>query len=144
MATEGGDTFTDNPAQMDEFDWSEDVSTFGDRLARAREFAGMSQAQLARRLGVKVATIGNWESDRSEPRANRLQMLSGLLNVTIGWLMTGEGDGAPEIAEPGSRVDNDDLRALLTELRDLRMTQSKLADRTGMLEKRLRALLPST
>ncbi len=90
-----GEVNAEGEAQPEEFDWSEDVSTFGDRLARAREYASMTQAQLARRLGVKVATIKNWEFDRSEPRANRLQMLSGLLNVSIIWLMTGEGEGGP-------------------------------------------------
>ena len=50
------------------------------------------EAQLARRLGVKLATVRNWEDDRSEPRANRLQMLSGLLNVSFIWLMTGAQD----------------------------------------------------
>lgn len=124
----------------EEFDWSEDVSTFGDRLARARDYAGMNQSQLARRLGVKLQTIRNWESDRSEPRANRLQMLSGLLNVSIVWLMSGEGDGAP--TEPDPTTETTDLRAILTELRDIRAAQTRLADRTGLLEKRLRAILP--
>ena len=125
----------------DEFDWSEDVSTFGDRLARAREFAGMTQAQLARRLGVKTATIKNWESDRSEPRANRLQMLAGLVNVSIIWLMTGEGDGGPSMQDPGDGPEIAGLRDVLDQLRDLRIAQDRLADRAGMIEKRIRELL---
>jgi DNA-binding XRE family transcriptional regulator len=47
-------------------DWfSEDTSTFGDRLAGAREAAGMTQAQLAKRLGVKLTTMQSWEEDLS-------------------------------------------------------------------------------
>lgn len=126
-----------------DFDWSNDVSTFGDRLSRARDYAGMTQAQLARRLGVKSSTIANWEADRSEPRANRLQMLSGLLNISIIWLMNGEGEGLPE--ETGATdIDAQDIRALLVELRDLRVAQSRLAERTGRIEKRLRALAAAT
>ena len=34
-----------------------DQDTLGGRLARAREAAGMSTAQLARRLGVKTSTL---------------------------------------------------------------------------------------
>ena len=35
-------------------DWySEDAATFGDRVAGAREQAGMTQKQLAKRLGVR-------------------------------------------------------------------------------------------
>lgn len=137
---------TDAPSEtpsdtIQDFDWSEDVSTFGDRLARARDYARMDQAQLARRLGVKATTIRNWEADRSEPRANRLQMLSGLLNVSIMWLMTGEGEGVPDPDTAADEISHQDLRDLLVQLRDLRVAQSRLADRTGRIEKRLRELL---
>ena len=125
---------------LEDFDWGEDASTFGDRLGRAREAAGMDQTQLARRLGVKLTTIKNWESDRSEPRANRLQMLTGLLGVSIIWLMTGEGGGGP--AEEGAELpESPDAIELLQELRDLRTAQIRLAERAGHVEKRLRVLL---
>ncbi|MEM1163940.1 MAG: helix-turn-helix domain-containing protein [Pseudomonadota bacterium] len=126
--------------EAEEFDWSNDVSTFGDRLARARDFAQMEQSQLARRLGVKLATVRNWEADRSEPRANKLSMLSGLLNVSIIWLMTGEGEGVPEV-ETEETVQSSDIRALIDELRTMRVEQARLADRTGRIEKRLRAMM---
>ncbi|MFK7943945.1 MAG: multiprotein-bridging factor 1 family protein [Paracoccaceae bacterium] len=124
----------------EEFDWGEDASTFGDRLARAREAAGMDQQQLARRLGVKLTTVGNWEDDRSEPRANRLQMLTGLLGVSIVWLLTGQGEGGPS-EEVDNLSEDADAASLLAELRALRLAQNKLADRTGRVEKRLRNLL---
>lgn len=121
----------------EDFDWGDEASTFGDRLARAREYAGMDQAALARRLGVKLATVRNWESDRSEPRANRLQMVSGLLGVSIVWLLTGDGDGGPSSDEQES-ASPESLSSLLTELRELRLAQNRLADRAGRIEKRLR------
>ena len=59
-----------------EYDWyGPDAATFGDRVAGAREVAAMTQAQLARRLGVKKATLLGWEQDLSEPRANKLSMM---------------------------------------------------------------------
>ncbi len=122
----------------DDFDWGDDASTFGDRLSRAREYAGMDQTQLARRLGVKLATIRNWEADRSEPRSNRMQMLSGLLNVSIIWLINGEGAGAPEEADS---ADGAALNGLLDELHQLRMAQAELSKRTGRIEKQLRKIL---
>ena len=125
----------------DEYEWDDDVATLGDRLARAREAAGMTQSQLARRLGVKLSTLRNWEADRSEPRANRLQMLSGLLNVSFVWLMTGmmqESSTAPEEKLPEGLPD------ILSELRELRVIQGQLAERTGQLEKRIRALMVRT
>ena len=127
-----------NAQASEDYDWDDDVATLGDRLARARDAAGMSQAQLARRLGVKLSTLRNWESDRSEPRANRLQMLSGLLNISFVWLMTGvaqNDDSAPEPELPRGLPD------ILAELRELRVVQGQLAERTGQLEKRLKALM---
>lgn len=73
-----------------------DTDTLGGRLSRARDSSGMSAAQFARRLGVKTATVQAWESDRSEPRANRLSMIAGLLNVGLPWLLYGVGEAPPD------------------------------------------------
>ncbi len=116
-----------------------ETSTFGDRLAGAREAASMSQSQLARRLGVKVSTIRNWEDDLSEPRANKLQLLSGLLNVSLTWLLTAEGEGL-EAPAPESPM-SEDLSAVLTEMRQLRGDIVRTSERLAILEKRLRRSL---
>ena len=58
-------------------------TTMGSRIENARLAQGLSTRQLATRLGVKPATIENWERDRSEPRANKLLMLGGVLNVSV-------------------------------------------------------------
>lgn len=118
-------------------DFSDETSTFGDRLTHAREILGMDQAQLAHRLGVKSQTIRNWEEDRSEPRANKLQMLAGMLNVSIVWLMSGQG-AAPDADGPSS---DGDAAACLSELRRLRTEQMRLVEKMGRLEKRLRAVV---
>ena len=125
--------------EPEDFDRSEDVSTFGDRLARAREFSGMTQAQLARRLGVKATTIRNWEDDRSEPRANRLQMLSGMLNVSLSWLLSGRGEG-PTSPEDDAALSGD-INDMLIEMRGLRGDIVRAGDRLAQLEKRLRKAL---
>ena len=44
-------------------DYSEGAATFGDRLALAREAQNLTQEQLAKRLGLRTATIVNWECD---------------------------------------------------------------------------------
>ncbi|WP_299150457.1 helix-turn-helix domain-containing protein [uncultured Tateyamaria sp.] len=119
-------------------DWySAEAATFGDRVSGAREQAGMTQKQLAKRLGVRVATLRAWEDDLSEPRANRLSIMAGLLNVSMMWLINGEGEGldGPAEAEPLSN----ELRDILTELRDLRADLLARAEQVGRLEKRLRS-----
>ncbi|MEM1005385.1 MAG: helix-turn-helix domain-containing protein [Pseudomonadota bacterium] len=124
----------------DENDWyGPESATFGDRLAGAREAAGMSQAQLARRLGVKKATIVSWENDLSEPRANRLSMMAGMINVSIMWLLTGEGEGMDAPVEEGEV--NIDLSDAVAELRAIRGEMRASAERAARLEKKLRLML---
>jgi len=114
-------------------------ATFGDRLAAGREAAGMTQNQLAKRLGVKTGTLRAWEDDLSEPRANRLQMLSGMLGVSLGWLLTGVGDDV-SAPDEGSELPAD-ISKMLGELRELRTDLIAKADRLAVLEKRLRTKL---
>ena len=59
--------------------FSEETATFGDRLAGAREAAGLDQSAFAAKLGVRKNVVVSWENDLKEPRANRLQMMSGIL-----------------------------------------------------------------
>ncbi len=124
----------------DEKDWyGPESATFGDRLAGAREAAGMTQAELARRLGVKKTTIVDWENDLSEPRANRLSMMAGLVNVSIMWLLTGEGDGMDAPVEEGEG--GMELSTAVAELRAIRGEMRVCAERAARLEKKMRLML---
>lgn len=118
-------------------DWyAPEIATFGDRLTAAREAAGMTQESLAKRIGVKKSTLRNWEDDLSEPRANRLSMLAGLLNVSMMWLINGEGQGVENVdKEP----DSADLTEIILEIRELKSDLHAKAEQLARLEKRLRA-----
>jgi transcriptional regulator with XRE-family HTH domain len=121
-------------------DWySEETATFGDRLAAAREATGLTQKELAQRMGIKTGTLRNWEDDLSEPRANRLSMFAGILGVSLSWLLTGEGEGlgAPDDEDPMSA----DMVKLLTDLRAVRAQMADSSDRLALLEKRLRKMM---
>lgn len=97
--------------------------TLGGRIVSARETAGLTTAQLARRLGVKSATLQNWETDRAEPRSNKLFMLAGLLNVSPTWLINGLG------AAPSDEIAvNGDQAALREQLIDMRNQLERLGD----------------
>lgn len=117
--------------------FTNDVATFGDRLAAAREALGLSQEALAQRLGVGLETLDAWEADAAEPRANRLQMLAGVLNVSVMWLLTGEGQGVDESLDDQPA----DIRAALGDLRRIRAEMARLAEETARVEKRLRKAL---
>lgn len=123
-----------------EADWySEETATFGDRMSGAREAMGLSQSDLAKRLGVKLKTLRSWEDDLTEPRANKLQMLSGILNVSLMWLLTGKGDGLE--GPGGDQPESEDARRILSEMRMVRTEMAALSDRLGRLEKQLRTSL---
>lgn len=130
-------TTDDMPAE----EWySPETATFGDRLAAARESENMTQAQMARRLGIRASTLRGWEEDLSEPRANHLSMMAGVLNVSMMWLLNGEGEGLTAPVDAENQIDAD-LNSLLQDMRDLRVTMSKSADHLARLEKRLRIAL---
>jgi transcriptional regulator with XRE-family HTH domain len=119
--------------------YAADVATFGDRLSGAREAAGLTQEDLAQRLGVRLTTVQAWEEDLAEPRGNRLQMLAGMLNVSLSWLITAEGDGLEILPDDGPPTIPPRVEEALKDLRRLRAGAAALAEEIGQVEKRLRA-----
>lgn len=52
-------------------------------FASARAAAGMTQAQVAKALGVTKATVNDWEHGRFAPRGKRLPQIAKLLGCTV-------------------------------------------------------------
>jgi len=115
--------------------FSETVATFGDRLEAAREAKGLTAGGLAEKLGVDALTVEAWESDSDTPRANRIQMLAGLLNVSIVWLISGESSGTDHVANTYERPTG--VNDALGEISQLKTTLSGALDKLEKLEKRL-------
>ena len=101
------------------------LKTLGQRMVHAREGTGLTTAQLARRMGVKTTTLTNWEASVSEPRANRLMTLAGILNVSLTWLVTGKGEG-PLVHTVDTELDY--LRANLLALKEQAETTASQID----------------
>lgn len=62
----------------------------GPRIKRLRESMGLSQAALARELGVGPGRINHWETGDNQPSLEMLAKLSELGGVTTDWLVRGE------------------------------------------------------
>ena len=61
----------------------------GPRIAALRRQAGMSQAELARRLKLSPSAVGMYEQGRREPSADTLVEMAGALGVSVDFLLTG-------------------------------------------------------
>jgi len=56
---------------------------FGDRLYAARTTLGLSQAQVAGKLGITQTAYADWERYPVALRPDQVEKLAGILNITI-------------------------------------------------------------
>jgi transcriptional regulator with XRE-family HTH domain len=69
------------------------------RIRESRRSLGLTQEELAQRIGVSRSAIAQWETDRTgQVRAN-LARVAAVLGVSIGYLLTGETTGVELGAE---------------------------------------------
>lgn len=66
---------------------------FGARLQRLRAKVGLSQAEVAKRIGVSAPSISSWEKGRARPKRGRMAKLAAILGVPASDLLD---DAAPE------------------------------------------------
>lgn len=80
------------------------IDIMKERIKRARQERGWSQAELARRMSVTQPSVAEWESGRKAPNMKNLVRLAKLLDVGFEWLSTGRGEMRPpptlSISEP--------------------------------------------
>ena len=62
----------------------------GARLAALRKEAGLSQAELARRLQISASAMGMYEQGRREPSMQMLVEMAKELHVSSDYLLTGQ------------------------------------------------------
>jgi transcriptional regulator with XRE-family HTH domain len=74
------------------------ASTFGERVREAREDAHMTQAELARAIGVRSQqAIGYLESSKSAAQASKYTSeIARVTGVNPHWLARGEGPKSPD------------------------------------------------
>lgn len=66
--------------------------TIGNRIAKFRKAKGMTQEDLAAKLGVSSQAVSKWENDISCPDIGLLPALASALGVTTDELLTGKSD----------------------------------------------------
>lgn len=77
--------------------------TFGSMIAALRKEQGMTQLELAEKMGVTDKAVSKWERDLSFPDVSSIPKLAEILHVSVDELMQGKADaketpgGKPEI-----------------------------------------------
>lgn len=72
--------------------------TTGQRIKAARKKAGMTQAELAKKLGISYVGISQWERDLRNPKQETIQRIAKALECDFYWLLWGEELSIDEIA----------------------------------------------
>lgn len=100
-----------------------ELGDIGSRLRRERERAGISQRELARRIGLSASMISQIESGQSKPSVSTLYAIVTELGVSVDDVFRGHADAAearppqasvPEVsgAEPDPLVHPDDRHVI--------------------------------
>lgn len=71
----------------------------GKKIRAHRDELGLTQAELADKLGLTYSSVSQWESGRATPRTPILRQLADLFNTTVADLM---GEDAAEAAISGT------------------------------------------
>lgn len=85
-------------------------STFSNRIATARKDAEMTVAEVSRLIAVKADTYKKWELGTTQPRANKLVTLAGVLNVAPVWLLDGNDEYHTDDLDKRQKIEQLSLR----------------------------------
>lgn len=117
----------------------------GERIQEARKQAGLTQKELAQKLGLATGTIQQYELDKRQPRIEQLKEISSVLNVTLGYLLGYENIKTQKILDAALHQNGKELENLLGlepgsiisfyEKRDLKKRYFNIAEVQEILEK---------
>ena len=67
------------------------IKGVAEKLAMALLESGLTQAEVAKKLGVFPTAISRWKTGVTEPTPSNLNALAKVLNVDVHWLITDNG-----------------------------------------------------
>jgi transcriptional regulator with XRE-family HTH domain len=92
---------------------------FGQRLARARQAAGLTLQELAERVGWHISTLHNYESGRRPLKIAQLVQLAAALNRSPAAFLAASDDAIPIIEQIDASAERREQVALfLSHLKD--------------------------
>ena len=109
---------------------------FGKRFARTRGAAGMTQTQLAEKIGVGRSTVNKWENETDiDPGAKAFRRAAKALNTTEEYLLNGKGGGdiearlAREMAKYQAHISKLKPKEQEELIQDIRYRSEDIADK---------------
>ena len=105
---------------------AKDRVRIGERLRAAREAAGLTQGQIAKKLGIHRPSISEVEAGRRRVSAEELAQMANAYGVQVGWITGEENENQPEndkivlAARQLSKLKQQDLDRLMKLIRMLR------------------------
>lgn len=112
------------------------MNVYGPRIRKARAIAGLSQAELANKLGVEVATVKRKESPRGkEPKPMERIAIAAICGVSLDFL-----EGRVLEIEVAEDQDERRLREIEGQISELRESIAHLMGTTARHTRELREL----
>ena len=81
-----------------------DQIKIGKFISERRRAVGLTQMQLAERLGITDRAVSKWETGRAMPDASIMLELCAILSISVNDLLSGEAAGADGKADMNERV----------------------------------------
>lgn len=103
--------------------------TIGQRLKQVRKERGLTQVELAARVGMKQSTLSDLELGKSAGTTN-LAVVASVLGVNALWLETGRGERVAVVAKG---LTTDEKRLIVDTPEEMRiLTAFRLADQVAL------------
>lgn len=99
---------------------------FGDKLKALRTNAGMTQTELAKKLGISKSVVSYYELQERTPSPDVLIRLAGIFRVTTDHLLGIEHKKMIDVSD----LTDDDMKLLLVTIETLQKKNNKDSDRS--------------
>ncbi len=101
-----------------------------ERIFKILKDKNMSQNAFAKQVGLASSTISDWKTKRTNPSADKIMDICGVLEVTPEQLLTGKGidedyvEYKPKKKQSGPQISKADIR-IIEDIHTLKDTQRK-------------------
>lgn len=86
------------------------LKEIGQRMSKARKSTGLSQEEIAVKMGVRVRTVQRWESGDNAATITSIGQWADLTGVTLAWLVGATSGDDPQVSADAIEALRDEWR----------------------------------